>query len=99
MKTEMCCLKPHLISNFPRGKLVCDSGCHDLLSGFMGSQDFFPGFVKDGKLIFKCGKEGLAEGGIGSGFITVKEREWGFLSGAMWGRVMVEFSCRKKLGP
>ena len=99
MKTEMSCLKPHLISNSPRGKLACGLGCHDLLSRFMGSQGFFSGFVKDGKSIFKCGKEDLAEGGIGSGFITIKEGEWEFLSGAMWDGVMVEFGCRKELGP
>ena len=32
-------------------------------------------------------------------FVTIKERERGCLSGAMWGRVMVEFSGGKELHP
>ena len=45
------------------------------------------------------GRKVLPRGEIGSGFITVKEGEWGFLSGAMWGGVMVEFGYREELGP
>ena len=44
---EMSYLEPHLISNLPGGELACGSSGHDLLSGFMDSQGFLPGFVKD----------------------------------------------------
>ena len=48
---------------------------------------------------FKDREEGLAKGRIGSRFIAIKEREWGLLGGAMRGRVVVELSGRKELGP
>ena len=55
--------------------------------------------IKDGESSFEGREEGLAEGRIGSRFIAVKEREWGLLGGAMRGRVVVELSGRKELGP
>ena len=32
-------------------------------------------------------------------FVTIKEGEWGCLSGAMWGGIMVEFGGGKELHP
>ena len=48
---------------------------------------------------FEDREEGVAKGRIGSRFIAIKEREWGLLGGAMRGRVVVELSSRKELGP
>ena len=56
------------------------------------------GLIKDGKSSFEGRKKGFAEGRIGSGFIAIKEREWGLFGGAMRGGVVVELSGRKELG-
>ena len=50
-------------------------------------------------MFFQCGKEGLSQRGIRAWVIAVKERERGCFSGAMWGRVMVEFSRGEELHP
>ena len=46
VETQICCFQPHLVSNFPRGKVLGVSFFHDLASGFMCCQGFFSGFFQ-----------------------------------------------------
>ena len=92
MKTEMSSFQPHLISNFPGYKSVGRSLSHEFSGGLMCSKGFLSSFIKGGESVFKSWKEGFTEGGIGARFISVEDREWRLLGGAMRCRVMVEFS-------
>ena len=92
-------LEPDLISGFPRNEASCGSGCHEFSSRVVGSQSFFSGFIKSGQSFFQCGEEGLSQRGVRVWFIAVKEGKWRCLGGAMWGRVVVEFSGGKELYP
>ena len=91
--------KPYLISGFPRNKASCGSRCHEFPSGVVGSQSFFSSFIESGQSFFQCREEGFSQRGVRAWFITVKEGERRCLSGAMWGRVMVEFGRREELHP
>ena len=44
-------------------------------------------------------EEGLSQSGVRAGFIAIKQGEWGCLSGAMRGGVVVEFCRGKELYP
>ena len=88
-----------LISDFPGVEAAGSSGGHEFLSRVMGCKSFFSGFVKFGQLFFKGREEGLSQSGVRAGFIAVKQGEWGCLSGAMRGRVVVEFCQGKELYP
>ena len=92
-------LKPDLISNFPGVEAAGSSGGHEFSGRVMGCKSFFLGFVKFGQLFLKGGEEGLPQSGVRAGFIAVKQGEWGHLSGAMRGGVMVEFCQGKELYP
>ena len=65
----------------------------------MGRKNFFSSFVQSGQLFLKGGEEGLSQSGVRVGFIAVKQGEWGRLSGAMRGRVVMEFCRGKELYP
>ena len=91
--------KPDLISDFPGVEAVGSSGSHELLGRVMGCKSFFAGFIKFGQSFLKSREEGLSQSGVRVGFIAVKQGEWGCLSGAMRGGVVVEFSRGKELYP
>ena len=65
----------------------------------MGCKSFFLGFVKFGQSFLEGGEEGLSQSGVRAGFIAVKQGKWGHLSGAMRGRVVMEFCQGKELYP
>ena len=65
----------------------------------MGCKSFFSGFIKFGQLFLKGGEEGLSQSWVGAGFVAIKQGEWGCLSGAMRGGVVVEFCQGKELYP
>ena len=68
---EVCRFQPHLISNFPRGNVLSVLFFHDLLGSFMCSQGFFLGFFQGCQAIFQGWKEGLSQGWICSGLISM----------------------------
>ena len=65
----------------------------------MGCKSFLLSFVKFGQSFLEGREEGLSQNGVRAGFIAIKQGEWGHLSGAMWGGVMVEFCRGKELYP
>ena len=65
----------------------------------MGCKSLFSGFIMFGQSFLKGGKKGLSQSGVRAGFIAVKQGEWGHLSGAMRGRVVMEFCQGKELYP
>ena len=87
----MCGLEPDLISNFPGVETAGNSGSHEFLGRVMGCKSFLLGFVKFGQSFLKGREEGLSQSGVRVGFIAVKQGKWGRLSGAMRGRVVMEF--------
>ena len=91
--------KPDLISDFPRVEAVGSSGSHEFSGRVMGCKSFFLGCIKFGQSFLKGGEEGLSQSGVRAGFIAVKQGEWECLSGAMQGRVVVEFCRGKELYP
>ena len=95
----MCGLEPDLISDFPRVEVVGSSGSHEFSGGVMGCKSFFSVFVKFGHSFLKSREEGLSQSGVRAGFIAIKQGEWGRLSGAMRGRVVMEFCQGKALYP
>ena len=95
----MCGLKPDLISNFPGVEVVGSSGGYEFSGGVMGCKSFFSGFIKFGQSFLKGREEGLPQSGVRVGFIAVKQEKWGCLSGAMRGRVVMEFCRGKELYP
>ena len=91
--------KPDLISDFPGVEVVGSSGGHEFSGGVMGCKSFFLGFVEFGQSFLKGGEEGLSQSRVRAGFIAIKQGEWGHLSGAMRGRVVVTFCRGKELYP
>ena len=65
---------------------------HEFPSGLMGSKSFLSSFIEGGESVFKSREEGFTKGGVGVGFISIEDREWRLLGGAMQCRVMVELS-------
>ena len=65
----------------------------------MDCKSFFLGFIKFGQSFLKGGEEGLSQSGVRAGFVAIKQGEWGRLSGAMRGRVVMEFCRGKELYP
>ena len=47
---------------------------------------------REESLFSRAGRKVLLRGGVGARFISVEDREWRLLGGAMWCGVMVEFS-------
>ena len=92
-------LKPDLISNFPGVEVAGSSGGHEFSGGVMGCKSFLSGFVKFGQSFLKGREEGFSQHGVRVGFIAIKQGEWGHLSGAMRGRVVVKFCQGKELYP
>ena len=92
-------LKPDLISDFPGVEVASSSGSHEFLGRVMGCKSFFLGFIKFGQLFLKGREEGFSQSGVRAGFITIKQGEWGRLSGAMRGGVVMEFCRGKELYP
>ena len=92
-------LKPDLISDFPGVEAVGSSGSHEFSGRVMGCKSFFLGFVKFGQSFLKGREEGLSQSGVRAGFIAVKQGKWGRLSGAMRGRVVMEFCRGRELYP
>ena len=90
-------LKPDLISDIPRVEVAGSSGGHEFSGRVMGCKSFFSGFIKFGQSFLKGREEGLSQSGVRAGFIAVQQGEWGHLSGAMRGRVVVEFCQGKEL--
>ena len=91
MQSKMSGLKPDLIFDFPGVEAVSSSGGHEFSGRVMGRKSFPSDFVKFGQSFLKGGKEGFSESGVRAGFVAVKQGEWGRLSGAMWGGVVVKF--------
>ena len=71
VETEVCCFQPHLISNFPRGQDLSVSFPHDSASHFMCCQGFLLGFFQGCQVVLQGWEEGLSQGWICSGFISV----------------------------
>ena len=92
-------LEPDLISDFPGVEAAGGSGSHEFLGGVMGCESFLSGFVKFGQSFLEGGEEGLSQNGVRAGFIAIKQGEWGCLSGAVQGGVVVEFCRGKELYP
>ena len=84
-------LKPDLISNFPGVEVAGSSGSHESFGGVMGCKSFFLGFIGFGQSFLEGREEGLSQSGVRAGFIAIKQGEWGCLSGAMRGGVVMEF--------
>ena len=45
-------------------------------------------------MVFEGREEGFTKRWIGSGFEAIKEGDWRFLGGTIWGRIMMKF-CRR----
>ena len=71
VETEVGCFQPHLISNFPRGKVLSVLFPHDSAGSFMCCQGFFSGFFQGWKVVLQGWKEGLSQGWVRSGFISM----------------------------
>ena len=84
-------LEPDLISDFPGVEVAGSSGSHEFSGGVVGCKSFPSGFIKFGQSFLEGGEEGLSQSGVRVGFVAIKQGEWGRLSGAMQGRVVVEF--------
>ena len=63
--------QPHLVSNFPRGKVPSVSLPHDSAGSFMCCQGFPPGFFQGCQAILQGWEEGLPQGWVRSGFISM----------------------------
>ena len=83
--------KPDLISDFPGVEAAGSSGSHEFSGRVMGCESFFSSFIKFGQSFLKGGEEGLSQSWVRAWFIAIKQGEWGHLSGAMRGGVVMEF--------
>ena len=71
VETEVCCFQPHIISNFPRGKVPSVSFSHDSASHFMCCQGFLSDFFQGCQVVLHGRKGGLFQRWIHSGFISM----------------------------
>ena len=71
VEMKIGCFQPHLISNFPRGKVLSVLFPHDLAGSFMCCQGFFSGFFQGYQVVLQGWEEGLSQGWICSGFLSV----------------------------
>ena len=71
VEMKIGCFQPCLVSNFPRGKVPSVSFPHDSMGSFMCCQGFFSGFFQGCQVVLQGWEEGLSQGWIRSGFISV----------------------------
>ena len=70
VEMKIGCFQPYLVSNFPRGKVLSVLFPH-LTGSFMCCQGFFSGFFQSCQVVLQGWEEGLSQGWICSGFISM----------------------------